>query len=416
MSRNHGAWRRALQHREFALYVAGKTANQLALQVLHVAVGWQVYTLTQNPLHLGLIGLSQFLPFVLFVLPAGQLADRVDRKLIIVGCYALHLLAGGALLALALTGRVSVAPVFAVMALLGMARAFTSPAQQSLLPNLVPPAFFAQAVAINSSTWQLAAITGPALGGVLYLAGAGVAYGVSVVLLALGLALATLVKAPPMPERSAGDAGESRWHELLAGLRFVRHRPMVLGAMSLDLFAVLFGGATALLPAIASDVLQVGPAGLGLLRAAPGVGATAVAMMLAWRPPERHCGRWLFAGVALFGLSTVAFGLSTSFVWSLVVLAVMGGADMLGVYFRQLLVQLETPDSLRGRVSAVNSMFIGASNELGEFESGITAAWWGVRPAIVVGGVATLVVTGLWTRWFGTLYRLDRMPRHTRGT
>lgn len=414
MSGNHGAWRRALQHREFALYVAGKTANQLALQVLHVAVGWQVYSLTQNPLHLGLIGLSQFLPFVLLVLPAGQLADRVDRKLIIVCCYALHLFAGVALLALALGGRVSVLPIFVVMALLGLARAFTSPAQQSLLPNLVPPAFFAQAVAINSSTWQLAAITGPALGGLLTVAGAGVAYGVSVALLALGLVLAMLVKAPPMPERLPGDTKASRWHEVLAGLRFVWNRPMVLGAMSLDLFAVLFGGATALLPAVASDILEVGPAGLGLLRAAPGVGATAVAMVLAWRPPVRHCGRWLFAGVALFGLSTLAFGLSTHFTASLLALVVMGGADMLGVYFRQLLVQLETPDSLRGRVSAVNSMFIGASNELGEFESGVTAAWWGVRPAIVVGGVATLAVTALWTRWFGVLYRLDRMPLHRR--
>lgn len=413
MVRNPGAWRQALQHREFALYVAGKTANQLALQVLHVAVGWQVYALTKNPLHLGLIGLSQFLPFVVFVLPAGQLADRVDRKLIIVGCYALHLASGAALLALSLAGSTTAWPIFIVMMALGVARAFTSPAQQSILPNLVPPAFFAQAVAINSSSWQLAAITGPALGGLLYLAGAGVAYGISVVLLLLGLVLATQVKAPPMPARTPGVA-ESRWHEVLAGLRFVWHRPKVLGAMSLDLFAVLFGGATALLPAIASDVLSVGPAGLGLLRAAPGVGATLVAMALAWRPPQRHCGRWLFGGVALFGLSTVAFGASTSFAGSLGALAVMGGADMLGVYYRQLLVQLETPDSLRGRVSAVNSMFIGASNELGEFESGVTAAWWGVRPAILVGGAATLVVTGLWTRWFPDLYRLDRMPQHAR--
>ena len=414
MVRNHGALSQALQHREFALYVAGKTANQLALQVLHVAVGWQVYALTKNPLHLGLIGLSQFLPFVVFVLPAGQLADRVDRKLIIVGCYALHLAAGVALLLLALTGTASAWAIFVVMMSLGLARAFASPAQQSILPNLVPPAFFAQAVAINSSSWQLAAITGPALGGLLYLAGAGVAYGVSVVLLLVGLVLATQVKAPPMPARAPAEAEQSRWHEVLAGLRFVWNRPKVLGAMSLDLFAVLFGGATALLPAIASDVLAVGPAGLGLLRAAPGVGATAVAMVLAWRPPQRHCGRWLFAGVALFGLSTVAFGASTSFFASLAALVVMGGADMLGVYFRQLLVQLETPDSLRGRVSAVNSMFIGASNELGEFESGVTAAWWGIRPAILVGGAATLLVTAVWTRWFPDLYRLDRMPQHAR--
>lgn len=411
MLQKHGALREALRHRDFAYFVAGKTLLSLAVQVLHVAVGWQVYALTRNPLDLGLIGLSQFLPFVVFVLPAGQLADRMDRKTIVLGCYALQLLASAALLALVWVGPTRVWPIFVVMMVLGVARAFTSPAMQSLLPNLVPRSFFAQAVALNSSTWQLAAISGPALGGVLYLAGAKVAFGVSTALVASGLLLAVQMKAPPMPERRAdAPAGSSRWHEVLAGLHFVWQRPKVLGAMSLDLFAVLFGGATALLPAVASDLLNVGPAGLGLLRAAPGVGAALVALVLATYPPVRHCGRWLFFGVGLYGSATVAFGWSTNFVFSLVVLAVMGGADMLGVYIRQLLVQLETPDSLRGRVSAVNSMFIGASNELGEFESGVTASWWGVRPAILVGGLATLGVTALFTRVFPELFRLDRLP------
>lgn len=410
MLQKHGALREALRHRDFAYFVAGKTLLSLAVQILHVAVGWQVYALTRNPLDLGLIGLSQFLPFVVFVLPAGQLADRVNRKTIVLGCYALQLLAAAALLVLVWVGPTRVWPIFMVMMVLGVARAFISPAMQSLLPNLVPRTFFAQAVALNSSTWQLAAISGPALGGVLYLAGEKVAFGVSTALIAAGLLLAVQMKAPPMPERPVDAPGTSRWHEVLAGLRFVWQRPKVLGAMSLDLFAVLFGGATALLPAVASDLLNVGPAGLGLLRAAPGVGAALVALVLATYPPVRNVGRWIFFGVALYGLSTVAFGWSTNFVFSLVVLAVMGGADMLGVYIRQLLVQLETPDSLRGRVSAVNSMFIGASNELGEFESGVTASWWGVRPAILVGGFATLAVTALFTRVFPELFRLDRMP------
>lgn len=411
MLQKHGALREALRHRDFAYFVAGKTLLSLAVQVLHVAVGWQVYALTRNPLDLGLIGLSQFLPFVVFVLPAGQLADRMDRKTIVLGCYALQLLAAASLLGLVWMGPTRVWPIFVVMMVLGVARAFTSPAMQSLLPNLVPRSFFAQAVALNSSTWQLAAISGPALGGVLYLAGEKVAFGVSTALIALGLLLAVQMKAPPMPERPATAAASgSRWGEVLAGLHFVWQRPKVLGAMSLDLFAVLFGGATALLPAVASDLLNVGPAGLGLLRAAPGVGAALVALVLASYPPVRNVGRWLFFGVALYGLSTVAFGMSTNFLFSLGVLAVMGGADMLGVYIRQLLVQLETPDSLRGRVSAVNSMFIGASNELGEFESGVTASWWGVRPAILVGGFATLGVTALFTRVFPDLFRLERMP------
>ncbi len=406
-----GALRHLLRHRAFTWYLLAKFLAAVAVQMLHVAVGWQVYRLTRDPLDLGLIGLSQFLPFIVMVLPAGQLADRINRKLIMFVCFSIEWLAAVALLMMAWNGITTVAPVMVAMVLLGLARAFVSPAQQALLPNLVPRDFFAQAIALNSSTWQLATISGPALGGLLYLAGERVVYAASVGLLLVSVVLITRLRAPPMPVIARG---EPRWQALLAGLHFVRQRPLVLGALSLDLFAVMFGGATALLPAIASDVLHVGPAGLGLLRAAPGVGAALVALRLASRPPVRHCGRWVFFGVGTFGLATVVFGLSSSFLLSLGALFCMGGADMLSVYVRQLLVQLETPDALRGRVSAVNAMFIGASNEFGEFESGVTASWWGVVPAIVVGGVATLGVTALWTRWFSGLYRLDRMPERAR--
>lgn len=406
MSTPEGALREALRHRSFALFIGGKFLAGVAVQMLTVAVGWQVYALTRDPLDLGLIGLSQFLPFIVLVLPAGQLADRVNRKRIVLACFLILLTCAATLLALVWTGLRSTLPVFGVMVMLGVARAFVSPALQAMLPNLVPREFFTRAVAINSSAFQLSTISGPVLGGVLFLLGERVVYGASVALLLAAVLLAARVVAPRMPAQPARASLE----ETLAGLRFVWSKPLVLGAISLDLFAVMFGGATALLPAVAADVLHVGPAGLGLLRAAPGVGAGLVALWMMARPPTHHCGRWVFGGVAVYGLTTVVFGLSTSVVLSLVMLLLMGAADMVSVYVRQLLVQLETPDALRGRVSAVNSMFIGASNEFGEFESGVTAKWWGVVPAIVVGGCATLVVAAAWTRLFPGLAKLDRLP------
>ena len=369
-----------------------------------VAVGWQVYEITHDPLDLGLIGLSQFLPFVLLVLPAGHFADRHLRQKLLSACYGLMLVCALLLLAFSLSGLQVVWPVFAVMVLFGVARAFAMPTGQALLPNVVPPALFGRAVAVNSTTWQLSTIAGPAIGGIVYLFGAPVVYATVALLLAAAVVLMFGVRAPA-PARSAQSI---TFDSLLEGLRFVFQRRIILGAISLDLFAVLFGGAVALLPAYASDILEVGPDGLGLLRAAPGVGAVVVALLFTWKPLAQRVGPAMLWGVALFGVSTVIFGLSESFAVSLAALAVLGAADMVSVYIRHMLVQLETPDEIRGRVSAVSAVFIGASNELGEFESGVTAAWWGLRPAVVVGGVASVAIAGLWARWFPQLARLDR--------
>ena len=369
-----------------------------------VAVGWQVYEITHDPLDLGLIGLSQFLPFVLLVLPAGHFADRHLRQKLLSACYGLMLVCALLLLAFSLSELQVVWPVFAVMVLFGVARAFAMPTGQALLPNVVPPALFGRAVAVNSTTWQLSTIAGPAIGGIVYLFGAPVVYATVALLLAAAVVLMFGVRAPA-PARSAQSI---TFDSLLEGLRFVFQRRIILGAISLDLFAVLFGGAVALLPAYASDILKVGPDGLGLLRAAPGVGAVVVALLFTWKPLAQRVGPAMLWGVALFGVSTVIFGLSESFVVSLAALAVLGAADMVSVYIRHMLVQLETPDEIRGRVSAVSAVFIGASNELGEFESGVTAAWWGVRPAVVVGGVVSIAIAGLWARWFPQLARLDR--------
>ena len=369
-----------------------------------VAVGWQVYEITRDPLDLGLIGLSQFLPFVLLVLPAGHFADRHLRQKLLSACYGLMLVCALLLLAFSLSELQVVWPVFAVMVLFGVARAFAMPTGQALLPNVVPPALFGRAVAVNSTTWQLSTIAGPAIGGIVYLFGAPVVYATVALLLAAAVVLMFGVRAPA-PARSAQSI---TFDSLLEGLRFVFQRKIILGAISLDLFAVLFGGAVALLPAYASDILKVGPDGLGLLRAAPGVGAVVVALLFTWKPLAQRVGPAMLWGVALFGVSTVIFGLSESFAVSLAALAVLGAADMVSVYIRHMLVQLETPDEIRGRVSAVSAVFIGASNELGEFESGVTAAWWGVRPAVVVGGVVSIAIAGLWARWFPQLARLEK--------
>ena len=397
---------RLLAHPGFARFLTARLAVSIAVQMQTVAVGWQIYAITRDPLDLGLIGLSQFLPFVLLVLPAGQVADRRNRARILTACYALEFLCALLLLAFTHSGLTVVWPVFAVMVLFGVARAFSMPAGQAMLPNLVPLEHFSRAVAVNSSTWQLSTIAGPAIGGLVYLLGPEYVYGSVAVLLASAVVLMLGVRVPPPAPQAEPDS----WHTLLEGLRFVWQRKIILGAVSLDLFAVLFGGATALLPAYASDVLQVGPDGLGVLRAAPGVGAALIAISFAWRPFTRRVGPLMFAGVALFGVATVVFGVSESFVISLVALVILGGADMVSVYIRHMLVQLETPDAIRGRVSAVNAVFIGASNELGEFESGLTAAWWGLKPAVVVGGIASVAIAGLWMRWFPALRDMDRFP------
>jgi MFS family permease len=397
-----------LRHKSFTRFLVARFTLAFALQMQTVGVGIQVYALTHDPLDLGLLGLSQFLPFVLLVLFAGQAADRWDRRRIALGCFAVELGCALALVYFTHAGMASVTPVFAIMIVFGAARAVMAPAVQALMPNLVPLELFGRAVAVNSSMWQVATIAGPALGGLVYAAaGPGAVYAATAALIALSVVFALGV-APPPVERDASAAG---WRALVQGLGFVWRRKSVLGAISLDLFAVLFGGATALLPAYAVDVLHVGPVGLGWLRAAPGVGAALMAVGMVLRPLARHAGRAMFGGIVLFGLATIVFGFSTLFPLSFAALLVLGAADMISVFVRGMLVQLKTPDAMRGRVSAVSWMSIGASNELGEFESGITAAWWGLVPAVVVGGVATLLVAALWARWFPELRRMDRFAQ-----
>jgi MFS family permease len=400
----------ALRYRDYAIYAAARFFATLCWTMLDVAVGWQVYAITRNPLDLGLVGLAQFVPFVVLVLPAGHIADRADRRIVLLGAYFVSTAAVVVLLWFTLAGAHVVWPVFVAMALSGAGRAFWMPTSQAMTPNLVPPEAFQNAVAMNSMLLQIGVIAGPSLGGLLYLLGPAVVYSIALSLLLIILALISLI-------RSFGAAAPAKAFsslDLLEGIRFVLQKRAVLGAISLDLFAVLFGGATALLPVYASDVLRIGPAGLGVLRTAPGIGAAITALVLAFNPIERSAGRWMFAGVAAFGLATIVFGVSRVFWLSLPALAVLGAGDMLSVYIRHVLVQLETPDEIRGRVSAVNSMFIGASNELGEFESGVTARWFGPVLAVIVGGVATLLVVASFLKLFPELRLMDKFKRRDR--
>jgi MFS family permease len=397
-----------MRHPDVLRFVSARFLATLAAQIQLVAVGWQMYAITGDPLDLGLIGLSQFIPFVTLILPAGHAADHYNRSRIVTMCYVTEAICAIVLLTMTLSGVHSTWPILLAMVLLGGARAFSMPGAQSLLPNLVPPESFTRAVALNSSAFQVATVVGPALGGFLYLAGPKIVYG-SVLVLAIVAAL-LMVQVRGGRGHLNAQREPATLQTLLSGLRFVRSRPVVLGAISLDLFAVLLGGATALLPMFARDILHAGPSGLGLLRTAPGIGAAVCAMVIAMSPIVRHVGAWMFGGVAMFGVATIVFGVSTNFYLSMFALTVLGAADMVSVYVRHLLVQLETPDSIRGRVSAVSSVFIGASNELGDFESGLVAKWLGAVRAVVIGGIATLVVTGLWTRFFPVLWRMQEFP------
>ncbi len=397
-----------LRHRNFAFYLSARLLGTIAVQMQNVAIGWQVYAQTKNLYYLGMIGLAQFAPFLLLILYAGHAADRYNRRNIIATCLGAQLLCGLGLLAYTHSGFSAVWPIFAVLVLYGSARAFMSPATQAVLVNMVPTEDFSRAVALSSSTFQVAVILGPTLGGLLYIYGPATVYSVTSAMLLLAVVLMTLTRPAPQATRKE----PATWHRVLEGLRFVWSRPIMLGAISLDLFAVLFGGVTALLPALAHDVLHVGPSGLGLLRTAPGVGAAACSIALAFWPITRRVGAWMFGGVAVFGICTVVQGFTSSFGVALACLLLLGTGDMISVYVRHLLVQFETPDEIRGRVSAVNAVFIGASNELGEFESGITAGWLGLTRAVVFGGVATLAVTGIWAWRFPVLSRMDRFPHH----
>ncbi|MCU0830029.1 MAG: MFS transporter [Rhizobiaceae bacterium] len=379
-----------------------------SVQMMAVAVGWQIYDLTRDPLDLGLIGLSQFAPSVVLVLVTGAAADRYGRRSIMRLSVLLFLMVASGLLALTLQGLTSPLPVFALLVLLGVGRAFYGPAASSLVVSLVPTRVFPNAVAWNSSAWQVAMITGPVAGGLLYGLGAAIPYALAVLLLALAALLITRI---PHVERKAeqGVAGETKAQQIFAGFRYIFSQPVVLGAISLDLFAVLLGGAVALLPVFARDVLDLGPWGLGLLRAAPGIGAVAMAAWIAAHPIRDHAGLIMFAGVALFGVFTLTFGFSTVAWLSIASLALLGAADMVSVQVRETLIQLWTPDHVRGRVNAVNSLFVGASNELGEMRAGTMAAFIGAVPAVVAGGAGAIAVAGLWAWMFPALRKIRRL-------
>jgi MFS family permease len=397
----------ALNQRDFRQFVASTFLATIATMMQSIAVAWQVYELARDPLALGYVGLFQFLPLAIFALPAGELADRIDRRAMLAVSYLVETICAVLLIAMTISHPRGLWPFYAVLALFGSARAFAAPASQALLPRLVPAESFPRAVALTSSTRQTAVIIGPALGGAIYILGPGVAYGVCTALFLAVTILIFTLRTQTVPIAHHSDFGPLR--RVMAGIKFIRRQPIVLGAISLDLFAVLLGGATALLPIYARDILRVGPLGLGLLRSAPALGAAALGLNLARRPIGQKVGRTMFGCVALFGIATIVFGLSRNFALSLAALVVLGASDMISVYVRLSLVQLATPDAMRGRVSAVNYLFIGASNELGEFESGLTAAWFGTVPSVVIGGLGTLVVVGLWMLFFPALRTVNRL-------
>jgi MFS family permease len=400
----------AFEFQDFRRYMGARMLAVVAFQMQGVAVGWRVYELTGRALDLGLVGLAQFLPMLVFSLATGHVADRFQRQRVVALCHGVLALAAIALVFTAGSSSPSVAAIYAILVVVGTARAFAAPAGQALLPNLVPVGHFANAVAWNAGIFHIAVVLGPALGGLLYAPlGAARLFALcaaaELVALVLLLGVRSGRSGPAEAQRRAGATTT----DLIAGLRFVWTNRLVLGALSLDLFAVLLGGAVALLPVFARDVLHVGPSGMGLLRSAPAFGATLVAIFLAHRPLRTRVGPVLFGCVFAFGCATIVFGLSRNFSLSLCALAVAGAVDMVSVVVRQTLVQLRTPDEMRGRVAAVNVLFIGASNELGEFESGLAAAWLGAVPAVIAGGVGTCLVVVLWLFLFPELSKVDKL-------
>jgi Transmembrane secretion effector len=398
--------RAAFQHRDFRLHLGAQFLANLASQMMSLAVGWQVYETTHRPLDLGLVGLVQFVPAFGLSLLAGNVADRFDRARIVAVCDLA--LAGCALTLFVISSRGlgGVAAIYPVLFFAGASRAFSAPAGQALVPGLVPAEHFPNAVTWGSTGWQISTIVGPAISGILYGVGHGATkvYAVCAGLLALAALLDFALRRRPLDAPSAVS-----WQTVLAGFRYVRAHRIILASISLDLFAVLLGGATALLPVYASDILKMGPWGLGMLRSAPAVGAAGMAIALAYRPLTRRAGPTMLACVALFGVATIVFGPSSSFALSLGALFVLGASDMVSVVVRSTVVQLRTPHDMRGRVSAVNMMFIVGSSELGEFESGVTASWFGPVAAVVLGGVGTLAVVAIYSFLFSELRAVDRL-------
>ncbi|MBX5001282.1 MFS transporter [Rhizobium lentis] len=395
----------AFRHSSYTRFFFARFLLSFSQQIVSVAVGWQMYDQTGKAIYLGLIGLVQFLPSLLLILVTGSVADRHNRRAIAALCSLVSALCTLALLVMTATNTFAPWPVFAVLLIFGIERAFMSPAVQSLAPNLVPEHALSNAIAWNSSSWQLAAITGPVIGGLLYGVSASTAYTVAVTFSVLGAALLFMI---PKPEQKTTGEAKS-WAMILGGFSFIRAEKVVLGAISLDLFAVLLGGATALMPIFARDILTLGPWGLGLLRAAPGLGAIVMAIFLAAYPLKHRAGLYMFIGVALFGVGTIIFGASTNTEVSIAALALMGAADMVSVYVRESLIALWTPDQLRGRVNAVNMVFVGASNELGEFRAGTMASVFGAVPAVIIGGVGTLAVAAIWASSFPKLRSIDTL-------
>ena len=394
------------RERDFRLFLSVRIFSTLAVMIQSVAVGWQVYDIERTPLALAWVGLAEFVPMFLLTLPAGAGIDHTDQRKVLSLAFFVQAVAAALLLTLSVAQVRSAWPFYAVIAVFGVARGFYGPAAQSLLAFLVPPERLPKSIALSASAYQAAVIAGPALGGFLYAVGPVPTYGTCLVAFCVaGVAAATYGGRRNQPRPDGLLSPVARVRE---GLAFVFSRPVVLGAISLDLFAVLLGGATALLPVFARDILHTGPMGLGALRSASAVGATIVALVLARRPMARNVGRRMFAAVAVFGVATVIFGVSRNMYLSMAALIVLGAADQVSVFVRSSLIQLATPDAMRGRVSAVNMLFIGASNELGEFESGTTAALLGTVPAVVLGGIGTLIVVALWMRFFPALRSVDR--------
>jgi MFS family permease len=402
----------------------------LGAEAQSVAVAWQVYSITHRAIDLGYTGLALFLPALLFLLPAGHVADRFDRRRVILTCYSLQVFCTGALVMLAYHHGHSIMAIYAVLFFIGMGRAFSAPSSSSLIPLLVPEIHFVNAVTWGGSVFQFANVTGPALGGLLFtfplshfvpesrLEGAGIVYLFTLATLFWFLFMVFAMEIRP----GRAEHRATTLKVMLAGFDYVRRSEVLLGSFSLDLFVVLLGGATALMPIFAHDILHQGPRGLGLLRAAPAVGSVVMGLVMARFPMRRHAGRWLFICVSIFGVATIAFGLSKTVWLSLVSLFIAGAADTISVIVRSSLLQLGTPPEMRGRASAVNALFVGASNELGEFESGVTAQWWGAVRATVIGGIGALAVAGLWAVWFPGLRKADELsaaalrPRPAEGT
>jgi MFS family permease len=395
------AGRAAFTHPAFVLFQIARFLIVVAVEMQAVAVGWQVYEITKRPLDLGYVGLAQFLPAILLFPVSGHASDRFERRHVLSVCYAGFAVCFALLLTLAQRGAHSVTPIYVVLILLGVVRSFNGTASRSILPQLVPEEHFPNAVAWNATIFQAATILGPSCGGILYAAfrGPSVVYAAATVT-AVGALISTFrIK----PELSARRREPMTFKTAFAGLRYIWREKLILGAISLDLFAVLLGGAVALLPVYAREILHTGPWGLGLLRTAPGVGAAVMAVALAHRPLRGRSGPTLLWSVAGFGVFTIIFGVSRSLVLSLIALFLLGASDMISVIIRATLVQLGTPDAMRGRVTAVDMIFIGASNEFGQFESGLTAQWFGTVPAVVLGGIGTLVVIAIWAWRFPEL-------------